>query len=242
MRCIWGVAGLLGKLFAVYLHVFVGMGVWGVAGLRGTSVPQRRASRGILHGRYGRCMGEECVVFAGWPAYGGRAFAVGRRMVFAGMGWYERCMGGLGICGVAAGLWGTSVRGGVYLRVYGRGMRGICGVAGLRVGRAFAEASRVVSAGYIRSENGRGMRGICGGGVWAGNAWYLRGGRSTGGRVFAETSRRVRVVFAGGASRRVRVVFAGYGRCMGGECVVFAGWPACEGRAFAWASRGICRE
>ena len=169
MRCIWGVAGLLGKLFAVYLHVFVGMGVWGVAGLRGTSVPQRRASRGILHGRYGRCMGEECVVFAGWPAYGGRAFAVGRRMVFAGMGWYERCMGGLGICGVAAGLWGTSVRGGVYLRVYGRGMRGICGVAGLYGGRAFAEASRGVRVG-VSWHYGR---------IWAGNAWYLRGGRPT---------------------------------------------------------------
>ena len=38
------------------------------------------------------------------------------------------------------------------------------------------------------------------------------------------------------ASRGVRVVFAGYGRCMGGECVVFAGWPAYGGRAFAEAS------
>ena len=44
----------------------------------------------------------ECVVFAGSPADGGRAFAWGSR----------------GICGVPA--------------LYGRGMRGICGVAGLR--------------------------------------------------------------------------------------------------------------
>ena len=36
------------------------------------------------------------------------------------------------------------------------------------------------------------------------------------------------------------MVFAGYGRCMGGECVVFAGWPAYGGRAFAEASRGRC--
>ena len=76
----------------------------------------------------------ECVVFVGWPAYGGRAFAGGSR----------------GICGVyMGGVWagfawywrgGTSIRGGfmgfAWASVDGRGMRGICGDMRRRVGFA----------------------------------------------------------------------------------------------------------
>ena len=131
--------------------------------------------------------------------------------------------------------------------VYGRGMRGICGVAGL-LGRAFA--------GFAWGSRGigvwAGMRGICGvaglpgTSVHGGFAWYLqvygRGMRGLcrvaglQGRAFAEAWRGVRVGFAWSGygrcvgvawgSREVGVVCAGYGWCMGGECVVFAGWPA----------------
>ena len=63
-------------------------------------------------------MGGECVVFAGWPVYGGTSVrgdvAPGSRGI---CGWGV-APGSRGICGVRA--------------VYGRGMRGICGVAGLR--------------------------------------------------------------------------------------------------------------
>ena len=88
---------------------WVSRGICGVAGLRGTSVGggvERRGSRG-------RCMGGECVVFAGWPAglYGGRA-------IRAGFTWASR---------------GTLFAG----HGRGRGMRGICGVAGL-LGMVFA--------------------------------------------------------------------------------------------------------
>ena len=42
----------------------------------------------------------------------------------------------------------------------------------------------------------------------------------------------VRPVYMGREWTSVRVVFAGYGRCMGGECVVFAVWAAYGGRAY----------
>ena len=118
-----------------------------------------------------------------------------------GFAWASR-----GICGVMA--------------VYGRGMRGICGVEWPGQWPAYTgdERSRRVRMGICggyMDECSRRRRagfawalcGICGimGGVWAGNAWYLRGGRPTG----DERSRRV----------RVGIVFAGYGRPMGGECV-----------------------
>ena len=123
-----------------------------------------RASRGIC--RVSAVCGE-CVVFAGWPAYRGRAFAEasrGHRVVFAG---YGRVLGGE--CVVFAG----------------------CGRP--TGGRAFAEAShgrRVVFAGYGRVMGGECVLFAGMGGVWAGNAWYLQGGRPTRGR-------GVRVVFAG---------------------------------------------
>ena len=84
-------------------------------------------------------MGGECVVFWGWPAYGGRAFAKGSRGVLVGVAWYLRGMGGE--CLVFAG-WPA----------YG--------------GRAFAEGSRGVRVGvawYLQGMGGvygRGMRGI----------------------------------------------------------------------------------
>ena len=108
--------------------------------------------------------------------------------------------------------------------------------AGVRVGVAW----------YLRSN----------GGVWAGNAWYLRSRVAGpvaglyGGRAFAEGSHGyLRGVYGrvfAEASRGVRVGVVWYlwynGRCMGRECVVFAGWPAYGGRAFAEGSRGhrIC--
>ena len=78
--------------------------------------------------------------------------------------------------------------------VYGRGMRGICGVAGLR-GDECSRRRRAGFAWYLRVGRRAGfawyLRGT--GGVWAGNAWYLRGGRPAK----DERSRGRRVVFAG---------------------------------------------
>ena len=94
------------------------------------------------------------------------------RSVRMGVAWYLRGMG----------------------RVYGRGMRGILGVAGLRgpsVREGFARGSR--GRRVVFAWNGRGMLGICGvAGLWGTS---VRGG------------------FAWG-SRGRRVVFAGYGRCI----------------------------
>ena len=119
-------------------------GVW-----RGAVASHRdlRASRGVrvVFAGYGRCMGGECVVFAGWAAYTGDERSRRRPEGFA---WY---------------LWGA-------------------------------------------------------GGVWAENAWYLRGGRPTG----EERERRLRAGFAwylrGAAdNERSRKVFRGVR-------VKFAGW------------------
>ena len=107
---------------------------------------------------------------------------------------YGRRMGGE--CLVFAGVAGPSVRGGVarascgicmYLRVwrravfagYGRCMGGEC----------------VVFAGWPAAEASRGRRAVFAGsgmgGVWAGNAWYLRGGRPTEGERSRRRRRRV---------------------------------------------------
>ena len=189
-------------------------GICGVAGLE--------ASRGVRMGFawYLWGMGGECVVFAGWPAYGGRAFAEASRGVRVGSAWYLRGTGGVwagnawylrggrlyeknersrrrragfawhlrgmgGECVVFAGwpgfVWGSRGICGVRV-VYGRGMRGICEVAGLRATSVRGEGSRGVRvkfAGYGRC-------------IWAGNAWYLQRGRPTG----DERSRRRRVRFA----------------------------------------------
>ena len=152
-------------------------GICGVAGLE--------ASRGVRMGFawYLWGMGGECVVFAGWPAYGGRAFAEASRGVRVGSAWYLRGTGGVW-AGNAWYLRGgrlyekTSVRGGV-----ARGSRGICGVwAG--------------NAWYLR-----GGRGSCGVRVvFAGYGWCMGGEcvvfvrwPACGQRAFAE---RVRVGFA----------------------------------------------
>ena len=120
-----------------------------------------------------------------------------------------------GVAGASRGICGVG---------YGRGMPGICGggrpecsrrrrAGVVRYLHVFARmASRrvcgvwavygecVVFAGWPAAEASRGRRAVFAGagmgGVWAGNAWYLRGGRPTEG----ERSRR----------RRRRVGFAWY--------------------------------